>query len=381
MRIALVHSYYRSALPSGENLVVDLQAEALARAGHDVQLLALRTDEVNSGRTYPLRSAVTVATGIGPSPIEQIRAIAPDVVHVHNLFPNYGRTWLREYDGPLVATVHNYRSVCARGTLERAGQGCIACVEHGSVLPALVHRCYRDSTLATVPVAMMSLRRPIRQALLRRADRIVVPSLTTHRILREAGVPEGVLSVVPHFTPDPPQQTGPRAGWLWVGRLMAEKGLPEVLAHWPAGEPLLVVGDGPDRERCQQLAPPGVRFAGRLPHDRVLKAMGATLGLIVTSRAMETFGLTHAEALSRGTPVLALHGSAVADAVAHHATGAVFRSAADLCRAVGAGTWPARLNTHCRAVYERHFSEAGWLKAIEAVYEQVQVTGRAACHV
>ena len=37
----MVHSYYSSRQPSGENVVVDLQIEALRRAGHTVELVGL----------------------------------------------------------------------------------------------------------------------------------------------------------------------------------------------------------------------------------------------------------------------------------------------------------------------------------------------------
>ena len=46
MKISVVHSYYSSATPSGENFMVDSQVAALTEAGHDVQLIALRTDDL-----------------------------------------------------------------------------------------------------------------------------------------------------------------------------------------------------------------------------------------------------------------------------------------------------------------------------------------------
>ena len=79
-------------------------------------------------RTYPLEAAATVATGLGPSPIEQLRRFRPDVVHVHNLFPNFGKRWLRTWDGPMVATMHNYRPICPAATLFRDGRVCRDCL-------------------------------------------------------------------------------------------------------------------------------------------------------------------------------------------------------------------------------------------------------------
>ena len=59
MRIALVHSYYSSRVPSGENRVVDAQARALRDVGHEVQVVAELTDRRLRRRTYPLEAAFT----------------------------------------------------------------------------------------------------------------------------------------------------------------------------------------------------------------------------------------------------------------------------------------------------------------------------------
>jgi hypothetical protein len=93
LRIAVVHSYYSSRQPSGENVVVDLQIDALHRAGHEVELIARRTGDLEPARTYPVAAALRVASGRGASPRDRIAAFEPDVVHVHNLFPNWGRRW------------------------------------------------------------------------------------------------------------------------------------------------------------------------------------------------------------------------------------------------------------------------------------------------
>ena len=51
MRIVLVHNQYRSATPSGENRVVDQEAEALARAGHEVMRFGRSSDEIEHWST------------------------------------------------------------------------------------------------------------------------------------------------------------------------------------------------------------------------------------------------------------------------------------------------------------------------------------------
>src|SRR5207248_9522615 len=142
-RIALVHSYYSSRQPSGENVVVDAQAAALAEAGHEVRVVARRTDEEERRALHSVRAAWTVATGVGADPTDELRDFRPDVVPVHNLFPNFGTSWLGRWDGPVVATLHNFRPMCAAGTLYRNGEVCTACPD-GEPMAAAKHACYRE---------------------------------------------------------------------------------------------------------------------------------------------------------------------------------------------------------------------------------------------
>jgi glycosyltransferase involved in cell wall biosynthesis len=373
MRIALVHSFYSSAAPSGENLVVLDQAAALRRAGHDVHLVSVSTDELSRSRWYPARSALTVATGRGRDPLAQLRRIDPEVTHVHNLFPNYGERWVRDWDGPLVCTVHNVRPVCAAGTFVRDGRACTDCLTAAGPLPALRHRCYRGSAVATAPLVWAQRIRPPRQPLLSRADRILVPADRVRTLWARTGVPEDRLHVLPHFVPGPRTPTSPataRTSFVWAGRLSPEKGLADLLRAWPDRLPLTVLGDGPERDRCERMAPASVRFLGAVTRADVDLHLAAAGALIVTTRCMETFGLVAAEALARGTPVVALRGSTIADLVEEHAAGVVVDDVDDIADA--ATTLDARgptLREHCHQVHADEFSEPVWTRRVSALFE------------
>ena len=62
---------------------------------------ATPTSEEQS-RLYPVRSGPSVASGRGAEPGAGAAWVPPDVVHVHNLFPNWGTRWLGEWSGPVV---------------------------------------------------------------------------------------------------------------------------------------------------------------------------------------------------------------------------------------------------------------------------------------
>ena len=57
LRVAVVHSFYASGQPSGENRVVEQQVAALEGAGVDVELVAQETDVRSGRRLYPCTPA------------------------------------------------------------------------------------------------------------------------------------------------------------------------------------------------------------------------------------------------------------------------------------------------------------------------------------
>ncbi|MCX5060157.1 glycosyltransferase family 4 protein [Streptomyces sp. NBC_00201] len=373
MKIAVVHSFYTAGKPSGENALVRDQVRALGAAGHTVELFAAHTDELARDPLYPLRAAARVASGRGNSPLARLREFAPDVVHVHNLFPNFGRSWVRHWVGPLVATLHNYRPMCAAATLYRAGAVCTSCPD-GDPWAALRYGCYRGSRAATLPLAWAGRHGPARDPLLARADRIVVNSGLSERTYRRAGVPAERLMLVPNFVdaPQSDQTPGHDTGrWLVAGRLSAEKGVLELLRQWPAHEPLDVVGGGELLADCKAAAPSSVRFLGQLDRAELCRRMASWRGLIFPSRWYEVQPCVQIEALAAGLPTLAFEGSSVADSVREHGTGLVTQWSKPLAPVVAeAATRFPSLRDHCRQVYADHFTERSWITRIARAYEE-----------
>lgn len=364
LRVVVVHSFYSSRSPSGENVVVDQQVSALRRSGHEVLLVEQRTDDRELARAYRTRSAFNVATGFGPNPRKEIEGFDPDVVHVHNLFPNFGRRWLSSMTAPVVATLHNYRPICPAGTLFRDGGICLDCVRRQSALPAVRHACYRASRLQTLPVALGT--RFADDPVLSAASRLVVLSQTMHSQYVKAGVPAGKMQVVPNFLQSPPKAglgTGP---FVYIGRLTAEKGILDLLAEWPARVPLTVVGDGPLLAAVREQARGQVRVLGPVNRDRALELLGASRGLVFPSRWFEGFPMVYVEALALGTPVMAWKPSSVADLVARDGTGLVVH---DLHEALETAedTFEA-LRGRCRDVFERSYTERRWLTQMTSIY-------------
>ncbi|OHC64756.1 MAG: glycoside hydrolase [Rhodocyclales bacterium GWA2_65_19] len=106
-----------------------------------------------------------------------------------------------------------------------------------------------------------------------------------------------------------------------VGRLAAEKNLPLVLAtfdairaHVPEAR-LLLVGDGPARQRLERSHPQHI-FAG-MRHGEDLATHYASADLFLFPSMTETYGNVTLEALASGLPVVAYRMAAAAELIRH----------------------------------------------------------------
>lgn len=371
MRIAVVHNFHTGDVPSGENEVVLAETAALQRAGHDVWLASVDNDARARRPLATLQGALTVASGIGISPLEALRGRRPDVIHVHSLFPYLGRTWLRHAPAPIVATVHSYRALCASGYLFRDGEVCTLCPD-GRRWSGVRYGCYRGSRLATVPLAWAGRRGAAQDPLYVAARQLLVLSERARMVLASAGVPAAKLVRDWHFVPDaidPGAGTERDDAWLFVGRLTPEKGIEALVAEWPPAEALRVVGDGGLRPALEAAAAgKRIEFLGTRTRAQVLEQMRRSFGLVFPSRWYETFGLGYIEALAAGLPTLAFRPNVVADAVDADGTGTVARwgsLAAALLEA--RGSFDGR-REHCRSVFERMYDERAFVARRLACY-------------
>ncbi|MBO1333640.1 glycosyltransferase family 4 protein [Streptomyces sp. VRA16 Mangrove soil] len=330
MRVAFVHSLSVPAGPGGVDAAVLDQAAALDRAGHEVRL-------------------VTGAGGYARSPLGALHAFAPDVVHVHHLAPDFGRSWATEWTGPLVATLHG---PCPPGGERRSG---------------LWQGRHRDVWLA----ARGGVRR---DPLLRRADRAVAPSEPSRDTYLAAGMPRERLELIPHHVPAVRRgDTREHGAWVYVGRLAPETGLPELLRRWPAGSRLDVVGAGPLERWCRAAAPPSVRFLGVRERGALRRSLPGYRGLVLPGLPGDGgVPLVYLEALAAGLPVLAFEGAAVPRAVRAEGTGTVTDRDASLPAALAAADriFPT-LREHCRSVHAKRYGEAVWVERIEGLYAEL----------
>ena len=198
--------------PAARTRSVCEQVDLLRSAGHEVLLVGRASDDLGGGALDRLRVARDVAFGKGADPTPRLREFAPDVVHVHNLFPNFATDWLARWPGPLVATVHNFRPVCANAVLIRDGRVCTLCPD-GDRWAGVRHGCYRDSRVASIPIAIRNRRGIGHDPLLTRADRVILLSPWAGDLYVRFGLPADTIDVVPNAVAEPARprrRPGPR---------------------------------------------------------------------------------------------------------------------------------------------------------------------------
>lgn len=373
MRITIVHSGYDSRVPSGENFAVKEQALALSRAGNEVTVVSSSVDESSRERPSSLvRTALRVASARGRNPLAEVEASRPDLIHIHNLFPTWSEQWVQRLDVPVVLTMHNFRPLCANGVLYRNERFCRACLDEGS-LSSLAGGCYRDSRIATLPLALANLRGADRP-LFSRADKIVVLSKRSEEIFLSYGLSPKKVDLVPNFSREigvPLPRKGDRQGWVFAGRLSVEKGVLDLIKNWPIGEILDIYGSGPLEQFIIDLGIPDIRFRGMLPPEEVGAAMAAYEGHIFPSRLVENSPMSYLQALAAGTATISRADNAVADEITRSQTGFVIEEFQDISSSLESLRGAPKMAQRCVQEHKKNFSEAVWVERIMAVYDSV----------
>ena len=309
MKILITSDWYLPAVNGVVTSVKNLRRELEAR-GHEVRVLTLsqnrhscRKDGVTclgsvaAGLIYP---GARLRTALAGKWVREIVEWGPDVVHSQCEFSTFflARRIAEELDIPLV---HTYHTVYEDYTHYFSPN-----VRFGKKAAAVFTRwaaSHTDCLIAPTGKVRLLLQgygveKPI----------FVVPSGIDLRRFRDE--PDPLRGAVLRASLDIPRE---RTVLVFVGRLAEEKRVDELLRFranmGPGGVTLLLVGDGPDRKRLEGvaqslgLAAPDVVFAGMVPAEQV--ADWYQLGdLFVSASTSETQGLTYAEALAAGVPVL-----------------------------------------------------------------------------
>jgi glycosyltransferase involved in cell wall biosynthesis len=389
LKILLLHNLYRE--PGGEDSVVMQEKALLEARGHEVEMFCASNSAFSGALRTALVACGTVYSRSSRARVEQtISRFAPDLVHVHNFFPQLSPSIYyacRTAQVPVVQTLHNFRLICPNALLFRNGKPCERCIGTSFAWPGVVHACYRNSHVGTTVVAAMLGAHRISNTWNSAVHAFISLSNFARNRFIAGGLPKSRLFVKPNFVmPDP--SVGPRSGGyaLFVGRLSTEKGLETLLSAWTQlkGRTLKIVGDGPLRGLVEKAASRDIEFTGRQPAHKVLEFLGAAEFLVVPSECYENFPRVIVEAFAKGVPVLGGDLGSVRELIESGRTGLLF-SAGDPKDLAAKAEWLfdhrdelQTMSVGARRAYEMNYTADRNYEQLMKIYDSAITTSRGA---
>lgn len=160
--------------------------------------------------------------------------------------------------------------------------------------------------------------------------------------------------------------------YLASARMISYKRLDVIVEafNW-LGWPLVITGDGPERERLEAQALGNVKFLGHVTDDERTQLMAKATSVIVA--ALEDYGLVPIEANASGTPVISYGAGGVLDTQIPGETGVFFKRQTP--ESLQSALLDARaINWNYQRIREHavnNFSEAAFFSKVERVLDHL----------
>lgn len=328
MNIGMIAPYYFPNVKGGGEVSLKILSEALVEKGHHVVVVTFDGRE----KKEEVISRVRIVRYSGLAEMAQPLTLLPqvlsvlkrleqevDLFHMYNMstIPGAGLYKLLGGSKPVVATLNSYIGFCPIGSALCIGQNkeCnlvnkIECLNSRKIGPRILH----------FPYAVVY---PLLTSLSKKLDAYIAPSKTVKYVYACQGYATDRIVVVPYFVPInarkaslTSKRTDPKIfRILYVGKLDVHKGvdiLIQAFFHVVRGHRnsnLIIVGDGPEFERCKKLAYDlgifsKVFFAGKVSVTEVWKYYSIADVFVHPAIWFEPFGRTILEALSFQLPLI-----------------------------------------------------------------------------
>jgi glycosyltransferase involved in cell wall biosynthesis len=172
-----------------------------------------------------------------------------------------------------------------------------------------------------------------------RKDLFLTVSASTSAALQEIGVSSERIRVICNGVEPAPPLTprSPEPLFVALGRLADYKRLEVLLRLWERVRPvvggqLVIAGDGPERDRLEALAGPGVTFTGKVSEEEKHRLLCAAW-MLLHPAMIEGWAIVVAEAAVRGTPAIGFSVPGLRDSVLNGETGLLVRNEGEFASA------------------------------------------------
>jgi glycosyltransferase involved in cell wall biosynthesis len=383
LNILIVHNQYQQA--GGEDTVVEAEALLLAEAGHTVNIWTVDNKDLGNGLTANFKAALSATYSTSNRIIAQnkIVELKPDIIHVHNFFPQISPSI---YDAcaakgiPVVQTLHNYRLICPGALLMRKGKICELCV-NGSPYQSAIYGCYRNSKLGSLAVAHMVAKHRRKQTWNTKVDRFIALTEFAKSKFVQSGFPSQKIIVKPNFVKpislEGNTQKTTENYALYVGRLSEEKGISTLVNAWcklGSNYKLKVAGDGPLRFLLESKQ--NIETLGFQSQAAVHQLMQDASFLILPSEWYEGFPMVLVEAFAHGLPAIASNLGSLAEIISHGDTGLLFEpgNAEDLANRIQSLLENqediSRMGKNAQLIYQAKYTPELNIQLLMDIYQQ-----------
>ncbi len=311
-----VHTLADALKQRGHNVYIFTPSDPRAEKNEDISILRMPSIPFLMLKNYRIGMLYT------PITLNKINHLKLDIVHTQTEFPlgMFGKFLSITQQIPMIHTYHTMY------------QDYVHYIAHGKLITPSMAKEFSKvfcNTAQAVIAPTQKAKDFLEECGVTKPMRIIPTGIDTSRFSKSNFSHDEILSLRKSLGLDEDTPT-----ILSLGRVAKEKsidvilkGLPALLKKLPQTK-MVIVGDGPERENLEILAKnlgisQNVIFAGARPWEEIGKYY--QIGTVFVSASLsETQGLTFAEAMAGGIPVVAKKDASIEAIVKHNVTGLLF---------------------------------------------------------
>lgn len=322
MRVLMVFDNYSDSKVSGEFIAAQLNVSQLRKDKIECKILHTQ-DIVSIKKNYTnVLSSLFFSVKSFYMMSKEISRFSPDIVHFHNILPFLSPSVFlaaKLKSCKIFHTLHHSRWLCIEGSFYRDESFCNKCITNR--YSGIRENCAKNSRLASILMTLNNILW-IKSGLIHKiVDKYIAVSLFTRSAHVALDFPASKISVLGHWKYYPHSETvdfeNRDIDILFIGRVSVAKGINIVIdLAKNSKHNIYVCGDGPDMDTLKSFDYlENLHIIGMLDHDIALRYLNRAKLLIMPSICSESFGLSAAEAVAHGTPILVSNNGALPEIV------------------------------------------------------------------
>ena len=333
MRILLVNKFHY--LKGGSEKYYFELANLLREKGHQIAFFSMRNEKnVETGEKEYFVNEIDLNTGSKLKALdviyskenkkkmtEALEDFKPDIVHVNNFQRQLSESIIEavnERKIPVIYTAHDVQAICPAITMLDSNKEICELCKNGKYLNCIKKKCIKDSGLKSILGAIEGQYYRIKKVYNKKIAYIITPSEFYRQKLIEDGIKENKIEAIHNYI-DVNQynlQTDDQGYALYIGNLKNEK--------------LYIAGDGPERERIENIIKDGhleknILLLGYLKQDQVKEYLRKARFVVVPSIWYENCPYSILETQAIGKPVIGANIAGIPELVQDKVNGLTYQ--------------------------------------------------------